>query len=200
MSDSDPIQGIDVSHYQGDVDWAKAKAAGIAFAYAKATEGTDYVDPSFGGHWPAMRAAGIARGAYHFFETGDDPVAQADHFVHTLGALDAGDLAPVVDIESFKGDYGGRGVAANLQAWLDAVEQALGRTPAIYTNRSFWDQSVNADFSRYPLWIAEYGVSAPTLPAGWNAWMFWQHTQHGTVAGVAGEVDLDVYAGPGPLP
>lgn len=189
------LQGIDVSHYQGQVDWSAVAAAGIAFAFAKATDGITYTDPDFQANWQGMRAAGLARGAYHFYETGDDPVAQAGHFVATVGALDAGDLPPVVDIESSNGDYEGRGVAANLQVWLNAVEQALGRTPMIYTNLSFWNNDVSADFGRYPLWIAEYGVAAPTLPTGWNAWTFWQYSQQGSVGGVAGEVDQDVYAG-----
>lgn len=189
------LPGIDVSHFQGQIDWSAVAASGIAYAFAKATDGITYTDPDFQTNWQGMRAAGLARGAYHFYETGDDPVAQANHFVATVGALGDGDLPPVVDIESNNGDYGGQSIAANLQIWLNAVEQALGRTPMIYTNPSFWNNDVGADFGRYPLWIAQYGVAAPTVPTGWSAWSFWQHSEQGSVAGVAGEVDLDVYAG-----
>ncbi|MGO1073159.1 glycoside hydrolase family 25 protein [Lysobacter sp. CA199] len=197
MTNLDQIHGIDVSHYQGDVDWAKVKAAGIVFAYAKATEGNTYLDPKFAANWQAMQGAGMLRGAYHFYETYDDPVAQANNFIHTVGTLGAEDLPPVVDIETFKGDYGSNSVAANLQIWLDTVEKALGRRPMIYTSPSFWDQTVNADFSGYPLWIADYGVTEPKIPTGWNAWNCWQYSPAGSVDGVTGTVDLNVFAGPG---
>ncbi|MEH6415834.1 glycoside hydrolase family 25 protein [Pseudomonas sp. CGJS7] len=196
MSSPNDIQGIDVSHYQGTIDWTTVKAAGIAFAYAKATDGNTYLDPMFQTNWSGMQAAGVLRGAYHFYETHDDPVTQANWFVANVGALGAGDLPPVVDIESYNGDYGGNSVAANLQIWLDTVETALGRRPMIYTNPSFWQQTVGAGFSGYPLWIAEYGVSAPTVPTDWSRWNLWQYSQSGSVDGVDGSVDLDVFAAP----
>ncbi len=195
MTNSNQLQGIDVSHYQSTVDWVKVKAAGIAFAYAKATDGNTYTDPQFHTNWQSMQAAGILRGAYHFYETNDDPIIQANNFINTVGSLAANDLPPVVDIEIFKGAYGNNSVATNLQTWLNAVEQALGRTPMIYTGPSFWNQTINADFSKYPLWVAEYGVSTPKIPQGWATWNFWQYTQNGTVDGVTGNVDLDYYAG-----
>ena len=98
MSANSTTNGIDVSHYQGTVDWVKVKATGITFAYAKATDGNTYTDPQFHTNWQGMRAAGILRGAYHFYETNDDPVTQANNFINALGSL-----------------------AANLQIWLDTV-------------------------------------------------------------------------------
>ena len=189
------LQGIDVSHYQGTVNWSSVKNAGITFAFAKATDGNTYTDPQFHTNWQAMQTAGILRGAYHFYETNDDPVTQAQNFIKAVGSLAANDLPPVVDIEIFKGAYGSASVAANLQTWLDTVEKALGRKPMIYTNTNFWNTTINADFSKYPLWIAEYGVSQPKIPSSWKSWTFWQSSQSGSVAGVTGSVDTDVFAG-----
>lgn len=196
MTDTSEIHGIDVSHYQGDIDWAKVKAAGIVFAYAKATDGDTYTDPKFHANWQGMLGAGVLRGAYHFFQTNDDPATQANHFVEAIGALGADDLPPVVDLEVSNGVYGGNSIAANLQIWLDTVESATGRTPMIYTNSGFWNKTVSGDFSRYPLWVAEYDVSAPKIPAGWSGWNLWQYSQSGVVDGVTGSVDLDILSEP----
>lgn len=195
MTTTSQRQGIDVSHYQGIINWPQVKAAGIVYAYAKATDGITYTDPNFAANWQNMQAAGVLRGAYHFYETGDDPVAQAQHFIDTLGRLSSDDLAPVVDIEALNGSYGGNSVAANLQTWLDTVASACGRRPMIYTNPGFWNHYVAADFSAYPLWVADYGVRAPQIPTGWTEWTLWQYSQQGSVDGVAGYVDLDVSAG-----
>jgi lysozyme len=189
------LQGIDVSHYQGSVNWSSVKNAGTVFAFAKATDGNTYTDPQFRTNWQAMQAAGILRGAYHFYETNDDPVTQAQNFINAIGSLAANDLPPVVDIEIFKGNFGSASVAANLQTWMDTVEKALSRKPMIYTNTNFWNETINADFSKYPLWIAEYGVSQPKIPSSWKNWNFWQSSQSGSVAGVTGSVDTDVFAG-----
>lgn len=195
MTTTPTVNGIDVSHFQGAVDWAAVKAAGKAFAFAKASDGITYTDPQFKTNWQGIKAAGLLRGAYHFYESNDDPVAQANNFIKAVGTLAAGDLPPVLDIEAFKGNYGTATLAANVQTWLNTVQQALGRTPIIYTGPSFWNQYMNNQFSAYPLWIAQYGVSQPTLPNGWSKWTFWQSSESGTVAGVTGSVDIDVFAG-----
>ncbi|MCH8622401.1 GH25 family lysozyme [Undibacterium sp. TS12] len=195
MTTTPTVNGIDVSHFQGTVDWAAVKAAGKAFAFAKASDGITYTDPQFKTNWQGIKAAGLLRGAYHFYESNDDPVAQANNFIKAVGTLAAGDLPPVLDIEIFKGNYGTATLAANVQTWLNTVQQALGRTPIIYTGPSFWNQYMNNQFSAYPLWIAQYGVSQPTLPNGWSKWTFWQSSESGTVAGVTGSVDIDVFAG-----
>ncbi len=183
-------QGIDVSHYQGDVDWQAVRAAGMEFAFAKATQGTGYVDPRFSRNWQAMKAAGLRRGAYHFFEAGDDPTAQADHFVATVGTLGPDDLAPVVDVER----GGGIPSAASVQAWLDPVEQATGRKPIIYVSPSFANDHLGSGFGAYPLWVADWNVAQPQLPHGWSTWTFWQYADKGAVAGI--EVDHDYHNGP----
>jgi lysozyme len=189
------LSGIDVSHYQGTVDWPAVKSNSIGFAFAKATQGTTMVDSQFSTNWANMKAAGLLRGAYHFFDSSCDPTAQANHFLATIGSLDATDLPPVLDIESFSGAYGTTDLPTNVQTWLNIVGQSQGRKPMIYTGTSFWNKYMNDQFGGYPLWIAEYGVSQPTLPNGWTAWTFWQSSQTGIVPGVSGNVDMDSYAG-----
>src|SRR5215472_10861520 len=93
------LPGIDVSHYQGTIDWASVRTAGIVFAYAKATEGITYTDPLFTNNWSAMKAAGVVRGAYLFFHSNDDPTAEADHYLSVVGTIAPGDLPPMLDVE-----------------------------------------------------------------------------------------------------
>ena len=195
MTGSNTINGIDVSHFQGTVDWPAVKAAGKLFAFAKATDGITYTDPEFQTNWQGMKAAGLLRGAYHFYESEDDPVSQANNFIKAVGQLAPGDLPPVLDVEIFKGNCGTVSLADNVQTWLNTVQQALGRTPIIYTGCSFWNEYMGPQFSAYPLWIAAYDVGQPSLPKGWNTWTFWQSSQTGSVTGVTGDVDIDVFAG-----
>ena len=195
MSSNTTVNGIDVSHFQENVNWQEVKAAGIAFAFAKATDGGQFVDPFFAANWQGMKDVGILRGAYHFFESGTDPVTQATHFIATVGSLSPTDLPPVLDIESCSSGGDGARLCANVQTWLDTVQRGLGRMPMIYTDSSFWNKNMSAAFGHYPLWIAEYGVATPRLPNGWSAWNFWQSSQTGTVAGVGGSVDVDAFAG-----
>lgn len=192
---STSLSGIDVSHYQGEVNWGAVKAAGIAFAFAKASDGNTYHDTQFKKNWQGMQAAGLPRGAYHFYESNDDPVQQANNFMTMVGSLAKTDLPPVIDIESSKGNFGTNSLAANLQICLDTIEKGLRCTPILYTNCAFWNANLTAGFGRYPLWIARYSSSPPTIPNGWTSWAFWQYSQSGTVPGVSGPVDLDYFAG-----
>jgi lysozyme len=195
MPTSTSVTGIDVSHYQGVVDWQAVQAANIGFAFAKASEGEAIADAQFDANWQGMKAAGLLRGAYHFYDSSVDPVAQAKNFLNAVGSLAASDLPPVLDIEISRGTFGNGSLANNVLTWLNTVQQALGRTPMIYTGPSFWDKYMNDQFGAYPLWVAEYGVSAPRIPIGWSNWTFWQSTQAATVAGVKGNVDGDTFAG-----
>jgi len=188
------VQGIDVSHLQQTIDWIQVQQAGKAFAFMKATDGITWTDPLFMTNWSGATAAGLLRGAYHFYETNDDPTAQAENFLNAV-QLAPGDLPPVVDIEAIKGGTSASQVVKDLQTWLDVVEQATGRIPMIYTDSGFWSSLGTSAFGHYPLWIAEYGVQSPKLPSGWASWNFWQFSESGTVAGVSTTVDLDVFYG-----
>jgi lysozyme len=194
MSSQTKAAGIDVSHYQGTINWQSVKQTGIAFAYAKATDGSTTVDSQFKTNWQAMQTAGIARGAYHFFEPTSDATAQANNFIHTVGSLKSTDLPPVIDVEISNGVSNSQ-MISGVTTWLTLVEQGLGRTPMIYTVASFWNAHLNDQFGNYPLWIAHYDVQSPTIPKGWSKWAFWQHSQSGSVNGVTGSVDLDWFNG-----
>ncbi len=191
MSSTTRLNGIDVSYYQGTVNWQSVKAAGNTFAFARATYGSTKVDPQFSINWPAMKAAGIIRGTYHFYVSSNDPAAQANLFLETVGSLGSTDLPPVLDVEAGGGTTN---LVSGVQQWLDIVEQQLGRTPMIYTGPSFWNENMTSDFGNYPLWVAEYGVSTPKQTNGWNNWAFWQYSQSGSVAGIS-PVDMDYFNG-----
>ena len=190
---SSHLSGIDVSKWQGSVNWQQVQQAGVGFAFARATYGMTEVDTSFAANWQGMKDAGITRGAYHFFLAADDPVRQADFFMSTVGSLGPDDLPPVIDVESDSGVSSA--LVADVQKWLDTVAQGLGRTPIIYTAPSYWNANMNSDFGKYPLWVAEYGVAEPRAVNGWTDWTFWQYSQSGKVEGVSTAVDLDYFNG-----
>ena len=185
-------QGIDVSKVQGTIDWPAVAQAGIAFAFIKATDGETYVDPQFAANWAGAGAAGLLRGAYHFFRAEDSPQSQVDLFWQTVGGT--GELGLVVDVEETMG-VSNATLITNLTQFLNELQQVSGRQPMIYTYPTFWNGLGTTAFGAYPLWIAEYGVAAPTLPSGWSAWTYWQSSQSGTVGGITGAVDLDVFNG-----
>ena len=189
---SNQLTGIDVSKWQGTVNWQGVKQAGNVFAFARATYGSTEVDDRFSTNWQGMKAAGLVRGAYHFFVTADDPTAQANLFIKTVGSLEPGDLPPVLDVESASGTNST--IVADVQQWLDLVEQGLGRKPIIYTAPSFWNENFKGGFGSYPLWVGEYEVSSPKPVNGWSTWTFWQYSQTGSVAGIS-PVDLDYFNG-----
>jgi lysozyme len=192
MANESQAAGIDVSHFQGTVNWTEVAASGIVFAFAKATDGITYTDPEFSVNWPAMKSAGLLRGAYHFYEPADDPVSQAEHFLSTV-SLVPGDLPPVLDVETL-----GASAAelwSGVATWLQTVQTATGRQPILYLAPDFWnDNSPDLALASYPLWLADY-ASQPTLPNGWSAWTFWQHSETGSVPGVSNAVDLDLFNG-----
>ena len=179
--------GIDVSHHSGEVDWRAVASEGVAFVYVKASEGVDAADPLFDEHWRALGELGIPRGAYHFYVTEDDPDAQADLFLSRWRPA-PGDLAPVVDVELV--GHGTTGpIASPLRRFLDRVEAAAGVVPVLYTSPRFADAHLGPEFGRYPLWVAEYEVEAPTLPAAWSEWLLWQFEGDATVPGVEKTAD-----------
>jgi lysozyme len=176
------VPGIDVSHYQGHVDWTVVAGGGEQFGIAKATEGTAVVDPYFPDHWSGMKTAGIVRGAYHFFHPTGDAQVQANNFLKRLAGanggtavLAPGDLPAALDIEVTDGASAAT-LLAGAAAWLTAVEAATRKRPIVYTYPSFWKSTLGnpQELSAYPLWIAHLNVVAPMVPGGWQKWVFWQ--------------------------
>ncbi len=190
------LKGVDVSYYQGTVDWAKVKAAGNTFAFVRVSDGKNTIDTKFAANWAGTRNAGLVRGLYQFFRPGQDPIVQADVLLTQLaaaGGMRPGDLPPVLDLETVDGQPTAT-IVARAKAWLTHVEAALKIRPIVYT-AAFMSDVTGTHFSTYPLWVANYGATCPTMPTGWSKWRFWQNADNGSVPGVAGNVDTNLFDG-----
>jgi lysozyme len=199
MSGNSFIEGIDVSKWQGNVNWQRVRAADKQFVFARVSDGLHIVDPYFDSNWRQLGQLGVFRGAYQMFDASQDPRAQADLLVQMIGQLEPEDLPPVLNLDLDLDLPGGPStdeVVANALTWLKAVEARLGHAPIVYTAHIFWKQLGNPEgFSDYPLWVADYEVSEPLLPAGWQSWNFWQYSESGQVPGIEGAVSLDRFNG-----
>ena len=191
--DATTLKGIDVSVYQGNIDWPKVKAAGISFAITRVGDGLGF-DSKFDTNWPAIKQQGLVRGVYQFFRPGTDPIQQADLLLSHIGTLGDGDLPPVMDLE-VTDSQSNAVIADHMQKWLDHVENATGRVPMIYTSPGFYSSIGNPDFTRYTLWVAHWQTMCPTMPGSWTNWAVWQNADNGTVNGITGAVDLDTFNG-----
>jgi GH25 family lysozyme M1 (1,4-beta-N-acetylmuramidase) len=192
------VQGIDVSEFQGPVNWSAVKGAGYAFGIARVSDGTGHLDATFDGNWAGISAAGMMRGAYQFFEPGEDPVAQANLVVQKVGRLGPGDLPVMLDME-ITGGQSAATITAHIHAWVNTIQAGTGKVPFIYTGAYFWDGSVgSSDFADLALNVAWYGTNCPGVPNAWGAhgWTFHQYSSSGQVPGVADNpTDLDLFNG-----
>lgn len=185
------VHGIDVSAYQGRINWPLVADHRVRFAFIKATEGVTLRDNRFQRNWRGARAAGIYCGAYHYFQPNYDATQQANLFTRTV-PLAPGDLPPVLDVEHAEfHDVAQmrRGVAI----WLRLVERHYGVRPILYSNYSFYKRHLAGHFDKYPLWLAHYEVAQPTLPR--EKWIIWQHSDEAYVPGIRGTVDFNVFQG-----
>jgi lysozyme len=187
------LEGVDVSTYQGTIDWAKVKASGRAFAITRVGDGLGG-DNTFNANWAGIKAAGMVRGAYQFFRAGSDPIQQADILLAKIGTPQNGDLAPTLDLEVTDGQSAST-IVANVKKWLEHVKAKTGRTPMVYTSPGFWPSVGNPDLSAYVLWVAHWGTTCPTIPPAWKGFTFHQYSDSGSVSGISGAVDLDVFNG-----
>jgi lysozyme len=193
------VQGIDVSKYQGDVDWSAVSASGVRFAWIKATEGGDYLDEKFRQNWELSRAAGLRRGAYHFAYWCRPAQEQAAWFLSNV-PNDPDALPPVLDVEwnpqsrTCPGKVSRDVAIADMKIMLDAMEKAYGKRPVIYTAVDFYRDVIRGEFEDYPMWVRSV-KAYPTVKYGDRRWHFWQHTATGSVPGVRGYVDRNCYYG-----
>jgi lysozyme len=190
------LKGIDVSYYQGTVDWTKVKGAGQSFAFVRVSDGVNYPDTKFAANWPAVKNAGLVRGLYQYFRPTQDVQAQVDLLFAKLtaaGGLQPGDLPPVLDLET-DGGLAASTVVARAKDWLAKVEAKIGVKPIVYT-AAFMSTTIGTSFAGYPLWVANYGATCPLMPSGWSDWNIWQHSDSGSVSGVAGPVDSNYFNG-----
>ncbi|KAL1734238.1 glycoside hydrolase family 25 protein [Schizophyllum commune] len=193
--------GIDVSGYQGTVDWAKAKSNGVSFAYIKATEGTTFKSSSFSSQYTGATNAGIIRGAYHFARPDTSSgAAQAKFFASNGGGWSADGITLPGALDMEYNPYGSTCYGLSQSAmvsWIkdfsDTYHSATKRYPVIYTSTSWWTTCTgnSAAFAENsPLWVARYASSVGALPAGWTYHTFWQYADSGSNPG-----DQDVFNG-----
>ena len=188
------VKGIDVYHFDNGakpIDWTAVKKAGASFAFVKATESTNFTDASFQTNWDGLQAAGMYRGAYHFFHSDVDPAAQATYFLSVVGKVEAGDML-VLDLESANGQTQAT-ILSHALTWMKNVETATGTKPILYTSPAFLSNF--GGLGAYPLWVANYGVSCPDVPSAWKTYEFWQSTGTGSFPPLTGNVDLDTFNG-----
>lgn len=195
------IKGIDVSHWQGNIDWSQVANDGVVWAIAKATEGSHFIDDYFDNNYKGMIDNGIVPGAYHMFRENVSGVTQADYFLNKL--LDVANnyqMLLAVDVE--RNDNVWQETARDrLRDCLYRIFEKTGRIPFIYTSDSKWRELIEYYYqepawtTHVPLWVAHYGTDRPTIPDGWLIWYIWQYSSTGSVNGVNGNVDLDWFRG-----
>ncbi len=194
-----PVRGVDVSVYQGGIDWKTLAEQGISFAFIKATEGSSSVDPNFCWNYSQARQSGLRIGAYHFFSFDSNGAAQAENFICVVEPFE-GMLPPVVDVEL----YGSKKmhppareeVTEQLTVLLERLEDHYGLRPVIYATGSAYERYLTGSYAGYDIWIRNV-YSAPRLKDG-RDWTFWQYTDRGRLDGYAGEepyIDLNVFNG-----
>jgi lysozyme len=193
------VHGTDVSKYQPSVAWHDAKASGISFAFVKATEGGDRVDDKFAEHWRNAKAAGVPRGAYHFYyfcRTAED---QARWFIRHV-PRDRSALPPVLDMEwnpqspTCKLRPDAATVQSEMKTWLTMVERHYGKKPIIYTSIDFFEDNKLSTFRGYPYWLRSVAGHPDDRYDG-HPFTFWQYTGTGKVPGVPGNADVNVFNG-----
>ena len=195
-----PIQGIDVSRHDGDIDWPTVKRSGISFAYLKTTEGGDYADPKFIENWKQAAAAGVKRGAYHFMYWCRPADQQALFFMVNV-PNDADALPPVLDLEwndaspTCPGAIPAWRAVPMIRTVLKAMQARTGKRPIIYTDVNFYrDVLASGAFSDYPFWLRSTASEPQKLYPG-RPFVYWQYTGTGRIPGLDGDVDRNVFNG-----
>ncbi len=190
------VEGIDVSYYQGTINWSAVASSGIRFAIVRIGDGS-YSDPRFAANWSGAASAGLIRGAYQYFEPQQDAMSQANDVVAAVGRLGPGDLPVTIDVEKPSPGVSPAVYASRIHTWVDRVTSGTGKPPIIYTGRYYWDPYVaSSDFTDLPLWHAQYtSASCPNINDRWSDWAFWQYTSSGSVSGISGNVDRDRFNG-----
>lgn len=191
------IHGIDISHYQGKIDWeqlknAMIKGCPVRFVIIKSTEGSSQLDENFRENFNQVRDFGFIRGVYHFWSNKSTAREQAYYFLDQVHLTD-GDLPPVLDIEHKPADKSVEDFQRDVLTWLHIVEDKYHAKPIIYTYYKFKEQYLSAPvFDDYPYWIAHYYVDKVQYNGKWK---FWQHTDVGKLPGIKGYVDFNIYNG-----
>lgn len=192
---SDKVFGIDISQYQGEIKWIEVNTINdqfpIDFVFMRATMGEVNKDERFDDNWNAAATRANLRGAYHYFRPNENSVKQAKNFIKTV-KLEPGDLPPVLDIEEMPKGQSMDSLKVGLKRWLDEVEVHYKVKPILYSGDKYFSDFLQQEFSNYVLWIANYNFWVEDLRDHWN---FWQFSEKGTVTGIRGNVDLNIFNG-----
>ncbi len=189
-----PVRGVDVSYYQGNVDWAVLAAQNVTFCFMKATEGVDHNDSQFAENWAGACASEIYVGAYHFYRFENDGAEQAENFIRTVPVTE-NTLPPVIDVELYESLAEEPDVAQTqqqLQIMLDRLEEHYGVKPILYAAPNTYRKYIRDFADEYPIWISNYYYEP------YHDWTFWQYTDSGLLDGYDGDqmyIDLNVYCG-----
>lgn len=192
------VHGVDVSRWQGDIDWARLRAQGANFAFIKATDGGDHLDPMFMKNWRGAHAAGLKRGAYHFFYWCRTAGEQADWFIRNVPKVE-GALPPVIDVE-YNGEsrcrmrLSTKRVREKMQVFMDRLEAHYGQRPIIYTAPDFYRDHLDGAFPNHPFWLRAVAQHPSKVYPG-RKWLFWQYSGSGLSHGVEGRIDLNAFGG-----
>ncbi|MGN6468040.1 MAG: glycoside hydrolase family 25 protein [Rhizobiaceae bacterium] len=192
------VHGVDVSRWQGDIDWAKLRRHGANFVYIKATDGGDHLDPMFMKNWQGADEAGLKRGAYHFFYWCRVASEQADWFIRNVPKVD-GALPPVIDVEwnhqsSCKRRPSRDVVLEKMKVFMDRLERHYGQRPVIYTTPDFYEDNLRGAFRDHAFWLRST-AEHPSKVYPDRKWLFWQYSGSGLSQGVEGQIDLNVFNG-----
>ena len=192
ISHSEYVFGIDVSHYQGEINWTRVETSHhpIEFVFIRATMGRDGVDKEFQKNWLGAKKAGLIRGAYHYYRPNENSTEQFNNFKRQV-ELNKGDLYPVLDIEEMS-KYGLDNLQKGIANWLKLAEQEFGVKPIIYSGRSFYIDNLKSKFNGYPIWIASYSSKNKLSHIEWS---FHQFTDKVRVKGISGPVDGNDFNG-----
>jgi lysozyme len=192
------VHGVDVSRWQADIDWSTLRSHGANFAYIKATDGGDHLDPMFKTNWRDAKEAGIRRGAYHFFYWCRTAGEQADWFIRNV-PRDPDALPPVIDVEynhqsGCKMRLSTERVLEKMQVFMDRLEKHYGQRPVIYTAPDFYKDHLRGQFRDYPFWLRSVAAHPSKIYPD-RKWLFWQYSGSGLSQGVSGKIDLNVFNG-----
>lgn len=189
------VFGIDVSQYQGVVQWDSVSTIGdgfpLDFIFIRATMGERDEDKRFAENWLHVGARNKLRGAYHYYRPNENSIKQAQNFIKNV-TLGPGDLPPVLDIEERPRSQPMDSLRVGLRRWITLVEQHYGTKPILYSGDSYFSDFLEQEFSDYVLWIANYNFWVETPKDHWH---FWQFTERGRARGIKGPVDINMFKG-----
>ena len=196
LSNDDKVIGIDVSHYQGKINWKKVKFINqkkypIKFVVIRATQGVDDNDSQFDNNWAQTKKNNFVRGAYHYYRPNENSIEQANNFIKNV-QLSKGDLPPILDIEKLPKNQSIANLKIGLKRFLDIIEKHYNIRPIIYTGERYYQDFLKDEFSEYAFWIANYNFIDAEIN---DDYLFWQFTEQAKINGISEKVDVNIFNG-----